>query len=192
MQRVMILLCVFFLLSGGGIQAGDLEEGVVEDTKAGLYVFLDGAVINAIWTNQITVRGGFSAALVPGVTFEMPLMLMIDRTSGNEMLFDLVLNLKYHPWEKGPFVGVSLAQICMFVGTYRPTEKYHFLNEISFGYTWHFDKDMYIEPSVIFRDPSGSFNDSYSYLHGLVPGYRKFQIGVQFGWRFLSIADSKA
>jgi hypothetical protein len=192
MQRIVILLGVFFLLSGGGIHASNPGECTAADTKTGLYVFLDGAVVDAAWANQVTVRGGISAALVPGVTFELPLMLMIDRTSGNEMLFDIVLNLKYHPWEEGPFIGVSLAQVCMFVGTYRPPETYHFLNEISFGYTWHIGQDLYMEPLVTFRDPSGSFNDSYAYVHGLVPGYRKFQIGVQFGWCFLSLADGRA
>ena len=168
---------------------GAHEQTIAADEdpfRSSLSAFFDAAVADAFWSHHVDIRAGLALGFIPGVTFELPVSLIIDRTSGGEMLLDFSLDLKYHPWEQGPFVGLSLAQMCLFVGPYRPTEYYHFINELSFGYTWYATSDLYVEPSIVFRDPSDSYDDSFDYLHGLVPGFGKLRIQVQVGWRFLS------
>lgn len=189
MRKIALAFTLILVLCAMDAQA-DSTAAEVDQYRSSLSVFLDSAVVDALWSSHVDIRAGVALGFIPGVTFEMPVSLLIDRTSGGEMLLDFSLNLKYHPWEQGPFVGLSLAQMCVFVGPYRPSEYYHYLNELSFGYTWYANPDWYVEPSVVFRDPSDSYNDSFAYLQGLVPAFGKFRVHVQVGWRFLSFAPA--
>jgi hypothetical protein len=185
MRKFVLVFTLIITLYAMDAEASPTSAGT-GPYRSSLSAFLDAAVVDALWSSHVDIRAGVALAFIPGVTFEMPISLLIDRTSGGEMLLDLSLDLKYHPWEQGPFVGLSLAQMCVFVGPYRPSEYYHFINELSFGYTYHVTSDWYVEPSVVFRDPSDSYNDSFAYLQGLVPAFGKFRIHIQIGWRFLS------
>jgi hypothetical protein len=185
MRKIALAFTLIMTLSTLVVQAKTIP--IDEDQyRSSLFVFVDTAVADALWTQHVDIRAGVALGFIPGVTFEMPVSFLIDRTSGGEMLLDFSLDLKYHPWERGPFVGLSLAQMCLFVGPYRPTEYYHFINELSFGYTWYVTSELYVEPSVVFRDPSESYSDSFAYLNGLIPGFGKYRIHLQVGWRFLS------
>ncbi len=189
MRKFALAFTLIITLCAMEAEAGPTSPGA-EPYRSSLSAFLDAAVVDALWSSHVDIRAGIALAFIPGVTFEMPISLLIDRTSGGEMLLDLSLDLKYHPWEQGPFVGLSLAQMCVFVGRFRPSEYFHYINELSFGYTYHVTSDWYVEPSVVFRDPSDSYNDSFAYLQGLVPAFGKFRIHVQVGWRFLSFGPA--
>jgi len=191
MRRFFLVLPLLLLSSSMLAFSMAVVSPDTDPVDIGFSVFLDAGAADALWASHVYLHGGLGMALVPGVTVEIPLTLVLDRTSGGEMLFDFSVDLKYHPWRQGPFVGVSLAQMCMFVGAYPPEERTHFLNGISFGYTWYILPRFYVEPALIFRDPSGSFNDSCAYIHGLVPGFGKFRICLQAGWRFLSVSPQK-
>ena len=185
MKKTALAFTLIMLLCATSVQAEAIpvDDGLY---RSSLSAFFDTSIADALWSRKVYIRAGMALGFIPGVTFEMPVSLIIDRTSGGEMLLAFSLDLKYHPWERGPFVGLSLAQMCLFVGPYRPTEYYHYLNELSFGYTWYATSNLYVEPSIVFRDPSDSYEDSFDYLHGLVPGFGKLRIHVQVGWRFLS------
>ena len=185
MRKTALAFTLIITLCAMGVQAETVpaDEGLY---RSSLSAFVDAAVVDALWSRHVDIRFGVALGFIPGVTFELPVSLLIDRTSGGEMLLDLSINLQYHPWEQGPFVGLSLAQICLFIGPYRPSEYYHYLNELSFGYTWYATSNLYVEPSVVFRDPSDSYNDSFAYLQGLIPAFGKFRVHLQVGWRFLS------
>lgn len=152
------------------------------------HLFVDAWSIDSLWTGHTLARIGLGCTMAPGIDVELPVACLFDRTGGDEILLDLALKLVHHPWETGPFIALSLAQVCWFVGSHCPGEPVHYLNEIAFGYTWNFRPDLFVEPSVIYRDPSDAYPESFAYVNGLVPGYGKFRFCLEVGWKFASIA----
>ena len=160
------------------------------DNTLNFHLFFDAWAIDALWAPHVGLRTGIGATLTSGIGFELPLFFLIDRTGGGEALLDIALKLTCYPWQKGPFISLSLAQVALFIGPFVPQESIHYLNEIGIGYTWEFIPDWYIEPAILYRDPSHTFPESFTYIADYIPGYKKFQIFLKFGWIFASISPS--
>lgn len=159
----------------------------VDSPSIDFHLFADAASLDSVWAPHLALRAGVGATLSGGVTVKLPISFLADYTGGDEMLLDIGLNLVYHPWITGPFISLSLAQVCLFIGAEAPDEPVQYLHEIAFGYTWRFAPSWYVEPSLLYRDPSDSFPESFSYINDLIPSYGKFRFCLEFGWVFASI-----
>ena len=173
---IIVTLCLLFPLL---LSAGE---------RVRLRLFLDALAIDALWTKHIGLRGGVGAIMDNGVGFSLPIYCLIDRSGGEEVLLDIGLKLLCYPWKRGPFFSVSLAQVSLFVGNYIPEEQVHFLNEIGIGFTWEILPYLYIEPELLYRDPSNTFPESFTYIKDHIPGYQKFQICLKVGWTSKNLA----
>jgi len=141
---------------------------------------IDASCVEALWATHIAAEAGVSVTFAPGVSIELPVSYIVDRSGGGEQLLELAIALKYHPWETGPFVGFTLAHACLFVGRWRPQEPNHFLNGMMFGYTFEVNDRYCVEPVLLFRDPSDSFTESWAYINALVPAYSRFRFRLRF------------
>jgi len=164
----------------------------VNNRSTGIHVFADAWSIDSVWMSHTGIRLGMGMSHPDGIGVELPVSLLVDRTGGGEILLDLALKLVCHPWGTGPFVAISMAQVCFFIGQFIPQDSLHYLNEIEFGYTWNFIPEWFLRPSVIYRDPSNGFPESYTYVQALIPAFGKFQFCLNVGWNFASIAASEA
>lgn len=153
----------------------------------GFNVFADASVADALWSDSLQVQVGVGFDLGSQVSAEIPVSLVFDRGPGNEILLDLALMLQYHPWGDGPFIGVSLASLAVFLGDSVPEERVHCINYVTFGYTWRPIEGLYFKPFLLVRDPSSAFDDSLSYIGSLVPSYGRYKICLQVGWNFLDL-----
>ncbi len=101
-------------------------------------------------------------------------------------MFEFGALLVYYPWEKGPFMGLSLFQIGL-TGDNSLLENLINLNEVVFGWTFDLGHGLLLEPSVSIRDPSGTFSDEYSKIKGVFPCYGTFRFRLSFGWLFMEV-----
>ena len=165
-------------------------SGAIEDDSIDIHLFVDAWSIDSLWMEHTGIRLGLGMVHSSGIGMNLPVSLLIDRTGGGEVLLDIALKLVCHPWGTGPFVAISMAQVCFFIGSFIPQESLHYLNEIEFGYTWEFIPGWSVQPAVIYRDPSNGFPESFAYVQGLIPAFGKFQFCLNFNWKFISIAPS--
>lgn len=183
-RLVMVCFCVGFLLVGSSF---------VVCSSSDCSVFIDVAAIDSLWTPHLLFRCGTTLEIASGVHITLPVMVLHDRTGGGETLLDVGIKIAYYPWQKGACISFSLAHMALFIGPFRPEEAIHYLHEISFGYTWEFlPKKGYVTASLLYRDPATSYPESFSYIHGLVPGYDTYRFCVELGWIFASIQNRKA
>lgn len=101
-------------------------------------------------------------------------------------MFEFGALLAYYPWEKGPFMGLSLFQVGL-TGDNSLLENLINLNEVVFGWTFDLGHGLLLEPSVSIRDPSGTFSDEYSKIKGVFPCYGTFRFRLSFGWLFMEV-----
>ena len=174
---LLVLACVFL----------SPLPSAINDRSTQIHVFADTWSIDSVWMSHTGIRLGMGMSHPDGIGVELPVSLLIDRTGGGELLLDLALKLVCHPWGTGPFVAISMAQVCFFIGQYIPQDPVHYLNEIECGYTWNFYPGWFLRPSVIYRDPSNGFPESHTYIQALIPAFSKFQFCLNVGWIFASI-----
>lgn len=131
MKRFIVVTIMLAIIPIHSIRAQQSDYSCIPEFR----VFADVACIDALWSKHISLECGIGVSLAPGIEIEIPVTYLIDRSGGKEQLFEFMLSLKYYPWESGPFIACSMAHVCMFVGPYKPLEKFHCLNELHFGYT---------------------------------------------------------
>ena len=180
MKRFIVVTIMLAIIPIHSIRAQQSDYSCIPEFR----VFADVACIDALWSKHISLECGIGVSLAPGIEVEIPVTYMLDRSGGKEQLFEFILSLKYYPWESGPFIACSMAHVCMFVGPYKPLEKFHCLNELHFGYTATWFAPFIIEASLSLRDPSDTFTDSRAYIAALVPGYSRFRFHLRAGYRF--------
>ena len=91
--------------------------------------------------------------------------------------------LVYYPWERGPFMGLSVFQVGFSNGC-STLDNLVNLNEVILGWSLEFGPGLFVEPCLAIRDPSGTFSDEYSSLKGAFPCYTTFRGRLNFGWYF--------
>ena len=185
---------VILLLAGGLLCAGsstvsenDLPEGAVT-----FGIFIDAGAVDVLVSDHLYVKGGIELIVTDGFSLEMPVTAVFDRrvseSSSGFTLLDIGLLLKYYPGNLGFWTGLSLFQGVNFIGDSVPEQRYHYMTEIAFGYTFTLPFGLYIEPSVIFRDPLKTFHDSLDYIQDYIPGYGDYRICLNFGWLFWTVS----
>jgi len=181
------------LLAGGLLFAasGNSDESELPEGSITFGLFIDTGVVDALVSDHLYVKGGIELVVTDGFVLDMPVTVVFDR-SGSDMdnritLLDIGLLLKYYPGNLGFWTGLSLFQGVNFIGNNQPEQRYHYMTEIALGYTFILPNGLYIEPSVIFRDPLKTFHDSLDYIQDYVPGYSDFRICLNLGWLFWTI-----
>ncbi len=152
------------------------------------FVTADTFVIDAAWTKQVAIKVGLQLIESSGVGVKLPFNFVIDRSGSSEAIFESALQLIFYPWQKGPFINLTLAQIDLFIGPYLPPQKIHYLNEIAFGYTYRFLPSWFVQLSLLYRDPSNTFIESFEYINSHIPSFQKFRFSLEFGWKFLTVS----
>lgn len=110
----------------------------------------------------------------------IPATLSMNKTS---FLGEVGVMLVYYPWGKGPFMGLSMFQVGL-TRNCTDLDNVVNLNEVVFGWSFGFGPGLFIEPSIVIRDPSGTFSDEYSKIKGSFPCYTTFRGRLAFGWYF--------
>ncbi|NCB02819.1 MAG: hypothetical protein EOM67_11725, partial [Spirochaetia bacterium] len=116
-----------------------------------LYAFTDIMALKSVMPQQIYGAIGFGATLNEDIAIEIPVKFLIDSTGGDEAILDTSVHLLIYPWEKGPYISLSLIQLITFIGSFTPQEPFHYLNEISIGYRWNFFNILSISPKITIR-----------------------------------------
>ena len=181
-MRRFVTLCVILLV------VCTLAYSIHDQQNISLSVTYDVMTVDALWRDHVRFRFSGGLLFSEGIGFEIPITCIMDRSGGDEILFDFSLRLLVHPWGTGPFIGFSLAQMVVFTGAHVPHEPVHYFNESVFGYTWEFAPGWFVRPSIIYRDPAESAPESFAYVSGLVPSWSRLQFSLDVGWIFASIA----
>lgn len=170
---VILLVCLFMLpvFSSDAVESyGKL--GVSVDLACVQDVILGGRDFNA----TMDLRAGLSDRF----QVRVPVSATVN---GSSMMLEAGLGLFYYPWSSGPFLGLSLFQ-AGFTSGCADLDNMVSLNEVSLGWTFRFGPGLFVEPSLVVRDPSGTFTDEYSSLKGTFPCYTTYRFRLQFGWYF--------
>jgi hypothetical protein len=180
-MKYLIPLMIFLFLLPAIVMASTEAQAV------DLLVSADAWAIESVWTRHVSLRFAFEMRHGSGIGVQVPLSLILDRTGGGEALLETAVNLVCLPWGSGPFISLALAKISMFVGPFVPQDRIHYVNEIALGYSWEFLPGWFVQPSVVYRDPSDGHAESHAYVQALVPSYQKFRFCLDIGRKFATI-----
>ncbi|WP_320129565.1 hypothetical protein [uncultured Sphaerochaeta sp.] len=152
-----------------------------------VFVSADASGLDVLWNDSLQARVDFGFRLSSGFGLRLPFSFFSDTTYNDVSLLELGLFLDYRPFYNGFFISVSLFQMGFYGGLDKPAEPNPTLNEVAFGFTWHFFKDFFVEPRLLIRDPNGVFENEYDSLSNSFPGYSQVRFSISFGWDFLAI-----
>ena len=157
-----------------------LPAGVFCSGKMGFSADLASVQDIFLGQNSYQVSLDFRTMVSDEFQIRIPLSCTFIRTS---LMFEGALVLVYYPWQTGPFLGLSVFQMG-FTCNCPDLENLVNLNEVQIGWTFEFGPGLFVEPSLVVRDPSGTFSDEYSRLKGVFPCYTTFRGKLSFGWNF--------
>ena len=163
---IMILLCVFssaFCMDRMGF---GVDVASVQDIFLGHGSFQVDLDLRTMVSEEFQIR--------------IPMAFTMNQAS---LFFESGVALAYYPWRTGPFMSLSVFQFG-FSGGSSNLENVVSLNEVSVGWSIEFGPGLFLEPSIIIRDPSGTFSDEYSRIKGEFPCYTTFRARLLFGWYF--------
>ncbi|MGI6439740.1 MAG: hypothetical protein ACOX0W_05665 [Sphaerochaetaceae bacterium] len=174
-----IVVCLLLSLSLSYLYSSDTVS---------LITTLDTTVVDALWRKHVALTASAEIRSSMGLGLKTPITVVIDRSGGSEALIETSLKLVTLPWTKGPFISLTLAHVAFFIGQTAPEERLHFLSEVEFGYSWEFLPSWFVEPSLVYRDPSHSYPDSFSYINSFIPTYSRLRLSLAIGYRCLSFS----
>ncbi len=181
-----------FLTAAGGLAsaAGSVpaEAGAPGDDAIKFGLFADLGAGDFLVSDHLYLRGGARIEVTDGFVMDLPITAVFNwsRTDtaaeDDYVLLDIGILLKYYPGNGNFWTGLSLFQGVGFIGDTLPEQQYHYMTEMVFGYTLVLSNGFYIEPSVIVRDPLGTFGDALDYIQERVPGYGDYRVSLVLGW----------
>ena len=168
-----------------------LSSNLVATDKVDLYGSTDLSFIQSFFTPHIYASVNIGATLERDLAVEIPVGLYFDNSGGSEILLDTSINLLIYPWESGPYISLSLINLIVFLGEYRPHESIHYLHKMGFGYRIVINERFALSPQLIIVDPSQMYQESLSYIQGFIPSYGKlaFSLFCQYTFCTLSIEE---
>ncbi len=165
---VLLMLCLVSTFLAFGVDriglAGDLAP--IQDVFLGKGSFQLSIDVRTMLSEKFQIRVPFSVS--------------VNRSA---FLLESGIVLAYYPWEKGPFMGLSVFQAGFSHGS-DTLDNFVNLNEVLLGWSFEFGPGLFIEPCLAVRDPSGTFSDEYSSLKGAFPCYTTFRGRLNVGWYF--------
>lgn len=85
---------------------------------------------------------------------------------------------------KGLFFGVSVFETGFTLKNANSTKKTMVLNEIMAGWKFDIKNGWFVEPTLVIKDPTGTYSNEYAQLKGLFPCYRTYRLRVSVGKSF--------
>lgn len=155
----------------------------------------DGGVVQdiVIGNSSFNISADLRCEISRSFEIRLPINYVWNQSGG---MADLGLNLHYYPFENlGLNIGLSLLQFgftqpdTLFsnAGTDNSSSslKNTFtLSEMLIGWRFIFFNGMFLEPSLVIRNPSGTFTDDYNLLKDTFPCYKTFRFKVFTGMMF--------
>lgn len=157
-----------------------LPAGVFCSGKMGFSADLASVQDIFLGQNSYQVSLDFRTMVSDEFQIRIPMALTMNQAS---FLFESGVALVYYPWHTGPFMGLSVFQFGFSKGSGN-LENVISLNEVTVGWSFEFGPGLFVEPSIVIRDPSGTFSDEYSRIKGEFPCYTTFRARLLFGWYF--------
>ena len=173
MKRVLLCFLLVFVLAGA----------LFCSSKLGFALDFGTAQDPIFTPKSFQITGDFRFSLPDGFELRMPLGFTMNESAN---MLELGVMLAYYPWEKGPFMGLSLFSVGFSNGN-ENLENLINLNEVLLGWTFNLGYGLILEPSLCIRDPSGTFSEEYSKLKGAFPCYTTFRFRLLFGWFFVEV-----
>lgn len=189
MKRVAACFLLVFLIVGVlfCVEPCSNNLGFAFDCAAVQDLFLSKGSFQLSGDFRVFAFDGFELRLPVGFSFNYGSGgVETGGASGSVTMFEFGAMLVYYPWEKGPFMGLSLFQVGL-TGDNELLENLINLNEVVFGWTFDLGHGLLIEPSICIRDPSGTFLEEYSKIKGVFPCYGTFRFRLSFGWLFMEV-----
>ena len=170
MKRIPTVLVLLLLIPAAAFCFG--KTGFSADT----------ASIQDIFLGKGSFQIGLDFRMMVSDEFQVriPVAYTMNKTS---FMIESGVCLVYYPWHTGPFMGLSVFQFGFSHGT-EELDNMVSLNEVMLGWSFEFGPGLFVEPSLVIRDPSGTFSDEYSRLKGEYPCYTTFRGRLAFGWYF--------
>ena len=143
---------------------------------------IDGAFVQDFLFGEgsVQVTTDFGAQFSDEFQLRVPLSVTIFN---NSYLEEVGLNLVYYPWNKGPFMGLTLFHVGFAQGTMELPNMIG-LNEIILGWTLLLPYGFFVAPTMVIRDPSGTFGSEYSSIKGAFPCYSTYRFRLSCGYTF--------
>ncbi len=163
---LLVLAAVIFCLPAAGRMGFAIDLASAQDIFLGKGSFQVSADLRMMISEEFQLR--------------IPVAFSMNRTS---FMGEVGVMLVYFPWERGPFMGLSMLQIGL-TRNCPDLQNVVNLNEVVFGWSFEFGPGLLVEPAISIRDPSGTFSDEYSLLKGTFPCYTTFRGRLGFGWYF--------
>lgn len=167
---LLIMFPLIFLAFAASASVQDIGFGL--DIASAQDLFLGRGSIQITADARANVSDEFQLRVPVSVTFK-----------DERLLLETGLQVVYYPWHEGPFMSLSLFQLG-FSHNCETMDNIVSLNEVILGWTFEFGPGLFVEPSLVIRDPSGTFSDEYSSLKGAFPCYAAFRGRLVFGWYF--------
>lgn len=104
----------------------------------------------------------------------IPVTVSVKQTS---RMIDTGIYAICYPY-KGLFFGVSVFEIANF------NQNPMILNEIIAGWNFPINEKFFIEPSLVIKDPTGTYSNEYSTIRGVYPCYKTFRVRLTAGITF--------
>ncbi len=178
MKRI-VFLCFLVLLSIGGFAS---------ENKSSLDVAIDMCYIDPFKDNVVYNELTLGLNIDEDLSLRIPINLVIPTTSN----IDLVglggsIDVLYRPLFNGIFISFSLVKIQYLFGYDAPLDNIQYLNKVSFGYTFNVFDSWFIEPSILFFNLNGMYEDSLLLLRESFNGFPSVRGSLLVGYKLCEI-----
>jgi len=169
MKKVVFLLFVLVvMLPAFSFKAGVTADlGVVQDL--------------IIKTNSYQANIDFRASFAESYQIRVP--VSADITSENVFL-EAGIIFAYYPWNKGFYLGLTAFQFGYSIKERLNDQALFNLNEIIAGWTFELPLGFIVEPQIVVRNPTGSYDTEYSSIKGGFGNYGRFRFRILAGWQY--------
>ncbi len=145
-------------------------------------ISIDLSTIDAIWNNSLYTRIRFETNLTKELALVIPFTYCYDFKTRYSLL-SMSFDIYYHPLIYGPFIGLSIYNFIWLFSNELIKPLLFSSSELTIGYTWFFYKDLFIEPSLIIRNPCNAYKD-FKEIQKYFSKYSKLRFQLLFGYSF--------
>lgn len=144
--------------------------------------YLDPFIDDVIY-NEITP----SLNIYDDLSLRIPINFIIPTTKNLDLYgIGTSIDVLYRPFFNNIFISFSLIKIEYLFGLDSPFENIQYLNKLSFGYSYQFNKKIFIEPAITFFNLNGIYQDSISTLKNSFNDFPTTRFSLLVGYRIIN------
>ncbi len=141
-------------------------------------------VINNVIYNEITP----SINIYDDLSLRIPVNFIIPIDKNLDVYgIGSSIDVLYRPFFNNIFISFSLIKVEYLFGLDSPYENIQYLNKLTFGYSYHYNEKIFIEPAMSFFNLNGIYDDSISTLKDSFKGFPTTRFSLLVGYRILNI-----